>query len=66
MTGEAWMKPLTRLSKAMFPLSLLGSREMNTVLKIATAALKSMVDLLVRKGFYWILPVVLAKSTDPF
>ncbi|MGC8960863.1 MAG: asparagine synthetase A [Candidatus Bathyarchaeia archaeon] len=49
----------------MFPLSLLGSREMNTILKIATAALKSMVDLLVRKGFYWILPVVLAKSTDP-
>jgi len=40
-------------------------RERTAVFKIETGVLKKIVDLLVGKGFYWFLPVILAKSTDP-
>ncbi|MEM2122983.1 MAG: asparagine synthetase A [Candidatus Bathyarchaeia archaeon] len=59
------MEALAKPSEACSPWSRLRSREMEAVLRIATAALKSMVDLLVWKGFSWILPVILSKSTDP-
>ena len=40
-------------------------RERTAVFRIETGVLKKIVDLLVGKGFYWFLPVILAKSTDP-
>jgi len=39
--------------------------KMLTVLKIQSKVLKTMTDILLEKGFHWILPVILAKSTDP-
>lgn len=43
----------------------LGSGRRKAIFKVATGVLKNMVDRLVDEGFCWILPVVLAKSTDP-
>lgn len=43
----------------------LGSERRKAIFKVATGVLKNMVDRLVGEGFCWILPVVLAKSTDP-
>ena len=43
----------------------LGSERRKALFKVATGVLKKMVDRLVDDGFCWILPVVLAKSTDP-
>ncbi len=35
------------------------------ILKIQTGILKIIVEKLLEKGFYWMLPVILSKSTDP-
>ncbi len=35
------------------------------MLRIQTSVLKTMVEGLLRKGFYWILPVIFSKTTDP-
>jgi len=35
------------------------------ILRIQTEVLRAMVERLLEKGFYWILPVILSKSTDP-
>ena len=43
----------------------IGSDRKRTILKVQTKALNAMITELVRKGFDWILPVTLAKSTDP-
>jgi len=43
----------------------LGSSERRAIFGIQTEILRVMTDQLVRKGFAWILPVILAKSTDP-
>ena len=43
----------------------LGSQERSAIFGIKTRILKDMTDRLVEKGFTWILPVILAKSTDP-
>jgi asparaginyl-tRNA synthetase len=43
----------------------IDSDRKRTILKVQTKALNAMITELVRKGFEWILPVTLAKSTDP-
>ncbi|HKM74925.1 MAG TPA: asparagine synthetase A [Candidatus Bathyarchaeia archaeon] len=43
----------------------IDSDRKRTILKVQTKALNAMITDLVRKGFDWILPVTLAKSTDP-
>jgi len=43
----------------------LGSRERRAIFGIQTEILRVVADQLVRKGFAWILPVILSKSTDP-
>jgi asparaginyl-tRNA synthetase len=43
----------------------LAKKEKAAILRLKTAILKKSVDILVEKGFNWILPVMLAKSTDP-
>ncbi len=43
----------------------LGSSRKKAILDIQTKAIGVMTSELVRKGFQWILPVTLAKSTDP-
>ena len=43
----------------------LGTRERRAIFGIQTKILSVMVDDLVERGFAWILPVILAKSTDP-
>jgi len=43
----------------------MDSSEKRTIMKVQTKALSVMTSELVRKGFDWILPVTLAKSTDP-
>ena len=35
------------------------------ILRIQTAVLKTMVNKLLDKGYYWILPVIFSKTTDP-
>lgn len=35
------------------------------ILRIQTGVLKVMVEKLLERGFYWILPIILSKSTDP-
>jgi asparaginyl-tRNA synthetase len=49
----------------MTSLDNLVKREKSAVFRIETGILKKIVDMLVGKGFYWFLPVMLAKSTDP-
>jgi asparaginyl-tRNA synthetase len=43
----------------------LGSSRKRGIAKVQTKALNVMISELVRRGFDWILPVTLAKSTDP-
>jgi len=43
----------------------LGKAEKKAILRVQTKALSVMTKELLRKGFEWILPVTLAKSTDP-
>jgi asparaginyl-tRNA synthetase len=43
----------------------LEKEEKKAVFKIKTGILRFMVNKLIEKGFYWLLPVILAKSTDP-
>lgn len=43
----------------------LGSKERRAVFKLQTGMLSTMTRRLVETGFSWILPVMLAKSTDP-
>jgi len=43
----------------------IGSDRKRTIFKVQTKALNAMITELVGKGFDWILPVTLAKSTDP-
>ena len=54
----------TSLEQLTSPGNLM-KRERSAVFRIETGVLKKIVDLLVAKGFYWFLPVILAKSTDP-
>jgi len=42
-----------------------GDSKMPAVLKIQSKVLKTVTDILLEKGFQWVLPVILAKSTDP-
>jgi asparaginyl-tRNA synthetase len=43
----------------------LDSSRKRAILEVQTKTLNVMASELVRKGFEWILPVTLAKSTDP-
>lgn len=43
----------------------IGDPRTAAVLKIQSRVLKTMTDILLEKGFQWVLPVILAKSTDP-
>jgi len=43
----------------------LSSEEKKAVLRIGTGLLKKLTDEFVKRGFYWILPVILSKITDP-
>ncbi|MBS7657860.1 MAG: asparagine synthetase A [Candidatus Bathyarchaeia archaeon] len=43
----------------------LAKEEKKAIFKIETGILRVMVNKLIEKGFYWFLPVILAKSTDP-
>lgn len=43
----------------------IDSAEKRAIMKIQTKILSVMTNELVRKGFEWVLPVTLAKSTDP-
>ena len=43
----------------------MDSSKKRTIQRVQTKALAVMTNELVRKGFDWILPVILAKSTDP-
>ncbi|MGO9645904.1 MAG: asparagine synthetase A [Candidatus Bathyarchaeia archaeon] len=43
----------------------IDSDRKRTIFRVQTKALNAMITELVRKGFDWILPVTLAKSTDP-
>lgn len=43
----------------------IGDSKTAAVLKVQSKVLKTMTDILLAKGFHWILPVTLAKSTDP-
>ncbi|MEN2975052.1 MAG: asparagine synthetase A [Candidatus Caldarchaeales archaeon] len=38
---------------------------MSAILKVYGKVLKTMVDILLDRGFHWVPPVILAKSTDP-
>jgi aspartyl/asparaginyl-tRNA synthetase len=56
------------IETSMDPLQMIqgiGSSRMRAILRVQTKALSVMTSLLVHKGFDWILPVTLAKSTDP-
>ena len=46
-------------------MSALADKERNSVFQIQTEILRSMTNGLIHDGFKWILPVILAKSTDP-
>jgi asparaginyl-tRNA synthetase len=48
-----------------FSFEELASERKRTVLKIGTGLLKKLTDEFVNRGFYWLLPVVLGKITDP-
>jgi len=43
----------------------IGDSKMPVVLKIQSKVLKTMTDILLEKGFQWVLPVILTRSTDP-
>jgi len=43
----------------------MADSKMPAVLKIQSKVLKTMTDILLEKGFQWVLPVILARSTDP-
>jgi len=43
----------------------MDNSEKRIILRVQTKALGVMTNELVLKGFNWILPVILAKSTDP-
>lgn len=61
-------KQLKPIFETLDPSSLmenLEKKEKKAILKIETGLLKKLVDQLVAKGFYWFLPIMLAKSTDP-
>lgn len=57
-------KTLTQISN-LASISNLAKKEKKAIFKIETGILKVMVNKLIEKGFYWFLPVILAKSTDP-
>jgi len=46
-------------------LESLSSEEKKAVLRIGTGLLKKLTEEFVKRDFYWILPVVLSKVTDP-
>ena len=58
MSGEA------SLIRLVDPESHLDRRRL-AILRIQTGILRSMVGKLLDKGYYWILPVILSKTTDP-
>ena len=58
MKVEAELDPLQMIHA-------LDSARKRTILSVQTKALSVMTSELVRKGFQWVLPVTLAKSTDP-
>ena len=43
----------------------MATEQKQSVMKIETAILRSMTERLSESGFAWILPVILAKATDP-
>jgi len=56
------------LEPAFDPLQMIqsiDSQKKRTISRVQTKTLSVMADELVRKGFQWVLPVTLAKSTDP-
>ncbi len=61
------MKSQTSLYEISSLTSVMRIRDSKTsaVLKIQSRVLKTMTDILLAKGFQWVLPVILAKSTDP-
>jgi asparaginyl-tRNA synthetase len=59
---------LEQSSVAVDPSALIekmGSEQMQAIMEIQTAVLSSMTRSLSESGFTWILPVMLAKATDP-
>jgi asparaginyl-tRNA synthetase len=59
---------MMEIKAALDPLQMihdLDSARKRAILSVQTKALSTMTRELVRKGFEWILPVTLAKSTDP-
>jgi len=59
---------MMEIKPALDPLQMihdLDSARKRAILRVQTKALSTMTRELVRKGFEWILPVTLAKSTDP-
>ena len=59
---------LEQSSVAVDPSALIekmGSEQMQAIMEIQTAVLSSMTRRLSESGFTWILPVMLAKATDP-
>ena len=59
---------LKQSSAAVDPSALIeemGNEQRQAIMKIQTAILSSMSRRLVESGFTWILPVILAKATDP-
>jgi asparaginyl-tRNA synthetase len=62
--GKALRKNLTITDPSTL-IEGLGTKERKAVFDIQTEILEVMTHELVRRGFTWILPVVLAKSTDP-
>lgn len=48
-----------------FLIKHLDSRETKAVLYIGTKVLEKFTRILVKKGFYWLLPVITSKLTDP-
>jgi len=54
----SWLEHLTSPDSLM-------RKERSAVFRIETGVLKKIVGMLIGKGFYWFLPVILAKSTDP-
>jgi asparaginyl-tRNA synthetase len=62
------MSMLDQSSVAVDPSALIekiGSKQMQAIMEIQTAVLNSMTRSLSESGFTWILPVMLAKATDP-
>jgi len=58
LTGEIGLLKNSSLRESMDERKL-------TIFRIQTRILKTMIEILLSKGFYWFLPVILSKVTDP-